>query len=84
MDVSSSSLRSVRCGSRPISRLVTSDGLKVRDDCFPLDALVVGDGAKYPTEGSESERMVVWNRDPVKSRLGGLGLMWLPTWCTLA
>src|SRR4051812_23137722 len=33
---------------------------------------MLGDGAKDRTERSESEWMVVWNRDPMVSRLGGL------------
>ena len=32
---------------------------------------MLGDGAKDRTERSESEVMVVWNSDPVVSRLGG-------------
>ena len=32
---------------------------------------MLGDGAKDRTERSESEGMVVWNRDPVVSWLGG-------------
>jgi len=32
---------------------------------------VLGDGTKNRTERSESEGMVIWNRDPVMSRLGG-------------
>ena len=32
---------------------------------------MLGDGAKDRTERSESEGMVVWNRDPVVRGLGG-------------
>lgn len=50
---------------------MTSDRLQVRNNCVALDALMLGDGAKDRTEGSESEGMVVWNCDSVVSRLGG-------------
>ncbi len=54
-------------GSRP----VISYRLQVGDDRVTLDALMLGDGAKDRTERTEPEGMVVGNRDPLVSRLGG-------------
>ena len=50
---------------------MTPDRLQIRDDRVTLDALMLGDSAEDRSERSESEGMVIWNRDPVMSRLGG-------------
>jgi hypothetical protein len=50
---------------------VTTDRLKVRDYLVARDTFMLGDGAKDRTQCSESEGMVVWNRDPVVRWLAG-------------
>src|SRR4051812_18531835 len=53
------------------SRLLTAKRLHVCDDRFAIDAFVPGKSAKDCMKRFEPERMMVWDRDPVVSRLQG-------------